>query len=76
MRGRHSSAILGMMDVEETVADTLEEYVSLATRLGLDADLRTNIAEKICDNRHLIYEDHVCIKGLEDFIEQAVNEAA
>ena len=33
MRGRHSAAILTMMDLTETIASTLDEYVTLAVRL-------------------------------------------
>jgi predicted O-linked N-acetylglucosamine transferase (SPINDLY family) len=34
MRGRHSAAILRMMDVRDTVASSVDDYVAIATRLG------------------------------------------
>jgi predicted O-linked N-acetylglucosamine transferase (SPINDLY family) len=34
MRGRHSAAILRMIDVTDTIAATVDDYVAIATRLG------------------------------------------
>ncbi len=72
MRQRHCSGILKMMDVTETIVDTINEYVALAVRLGQDSDYRRQISEKIAANRHRIYKDRTCIKSLEDFLEKAV----
>jgi protein O-GlcNAc transferase len=74
MRGRHSSAILIMMGVAETIASSLNEYVALAVRLGLDSDWRKQISDKITANKHLIYRDRTCIDGLENFLENAVKD--
>jgi protein O-GlcNAc transferase len=40
MRGRHSSAILSRIGVGETVADSIDEYVSIATRLATNLEKR------------------------------------
>ena len=69
MRGRHSSAILTMMGVTETIASTIDEYIKLAVRLGLDPDWRKQISSKIAANKHLIYRDRTCIDALERFLE-------
>jgi predicted O-linked N-acetylglucosamine transferase (SPINDLY family) len=74
MRGRHSSAILTMMGVTETIASSLDEYVALAVRLGLDSDWRKQISEKIAKNKHLIYSDRTCVDALEKFLENVVRE--
>ncbi len=74
MRGRHSFAILTMMGVTETIASTLDNYITLAVKLGNDSEWRQQISEKIASRKHLIYRDGVCIKALEDFLEKAVNE--
>jgi protein O-GlcNAc transferase len=73
MRGRHSSAILTMMEVTETIASSLDTYVELAVRLGLDAEWRHLISRKISNNKHLIYRDKTCIAALEGFLEKVVN---
>ncbi|MDQ7787558.1 MAG: tetratricopeptide repeat protein [Thermodesulfovibrionales bacterium] len=74
MRGRHAFAILTMMDVTETIVNALDEYISLAVRLGQDAELRTYISEKISRNKHRIYNDNTCIRALEEFLEAMVKE--
>jgi protein O-GlcNAc transferase len=74
MRGRHTSAILTMIGVTETIASTQDEYIELAVRLGGDSEWRKQISDKIADNKHHIYRDMKCITALEVFIEKAVKE--
>ncbi len=69
MRGRHSSAILTMMGVTDTVAETIDDYVAIATRLALDPAWRAGIARLMKENRHRVYRDRECITALEDFLE-------
>jgi predicted O-linked N-acetylglucosamine transferase (SPINDLY family) len=37
MLGRHGSVILTMVEMPETIASAVDEYVEMAVRLGLDA---------------------------------------
>jgi len=74
MRGRHSTAILTMMGLKETIAATLDEYIELAVKLGQDTEWRRLISEKIERNKHMVYKDKTCIKALEDFLVNAVIE--
>jgi protein O-GlcNAc transferase len=72
MRGRHTSAILTMMGLKETIASSTKEYVELAVRLGKDTGYRSYISENISRNKQRIYNDKVCITALEDFLVKAV----
>ena len=72
MRGRESAAILTMMGMEETIADSLDDYVALAIKLGLDAEMRRLISEKIAGKKHKVYRDRACITALQAFLENAV----
>jgi protein O-GlcNAc transferase len=74
MRSRHSAAILTMMEITDTIAATLDDYIDLAIHLGKDAELRRNISEKIEANKYKIYHDKACIHALEDFLEKVVNK--
>ena len=74
MRGRHSAAILTMMGMRETVASTIDEYIALAVKLGLDSEWRRQMSEKIADSKDLIYNDRSCITALENFLEKAAND--
>lgn len=69
MRGRHTAALFEMMRVTETVARTIEDYVSIAVRLGRDAAWRGAVSRKIAENKHRIYRDRTCIAALEDFLD-------
>jgi protein O-GlcNAc transferase len=73
MRGRQSQAILTMMGVTETIGVTVDEYVSLALRLGSDSNWRHQLTQKIAENKWKLYRDMTCIRGLEAFIEEAVS---
>ena len=75
MRGRHTHAILKMMDLCDTEGRNMSEYVTIAARLAKEPDWRKKISEKIERNRHLAYRDMECIRGLEDFIRQSVARA-
>jgi protein O-GlcNAc transferase len=57
--------------VTETTASTVEEYVSLAVRLGKDVHAREEISRKIALNKRKVYRDRNCIVALEDFLEKA-----
>jgi protein O-GlcNAc transferase len=71
MRGRHTAAILDMMDVSETTAQTIDEYVSIAGLLGRDMGRRSEVAAKIAANKQRVYRDRECITALEDFLDEA-----
>lgn len=72
MRGRHSTAILERMDVTDTIAESLDEYVLIGVRLGRDAGWRTDVRQRIAERKHRVYRDKDCIAALEDFLESAV----
>ncbi|AFY73828.1 putative O-linked N-acetylglucosamine transferase, SPINDLY family [Synechococcus sp. PCC 7502] len=67
MRGRHSYAMLQMLEVTETIASSESEYIDIAVKLGLDHPWRASIVEKIKNNSDRLYNDQVCIKALEKF---------
>ena len=75
MRGRQSYAILKGIGITETIATSVDEYVSLAVRLGNDSKWRIQIAEQIKTRKKLVYEDKRCIQGLENFLSLAVKNS-
>jgi len=74
MRGRHSYAILKMLGVTETIAESADEYIEIAANLGLDSELRKNIKEKISNCHNNICNDTSCVKELEKFYVKALKE--
>lgn len=74
MRGRHTCAILKFMGLEDTIAHSIEEYVDIAVKLGKYKDFRRYISKKISLNKHKLFYDTACIKGLEDFFIETIVE--
>jgi predicted O-linked N-acetylglucosamine transferase (SPINDLY family) len=72
MRGRHSMAILRMMGVTETIAETIDDYVSIAVHLAQDVSWRQTVRARISANKHRIYRDRACISALERFLNDVV----
>ncbi len=75
MRGRHTAAILDMMEVRETTARTVDEYVSIAGLLGRDIARRIELSAQIANKKHRVYQDRLCIAALEEFLERAVRNS-
>ena len=76
MRGRHTAAILDMMDVRDTTARTVDEYVAIAALLGRDPAKRTELSARIAGSKHRVYRDSACITALEAFLDRAVRDGA
>jgi protein O-GlcNAc transferase len=68
MRGRHTAAILTMMSVAETIAQTVDDYVSIAIRLALDAEWRVAVRRRINENKYRIYRDRSSVAALGEFL--------
>jgi predicted O-linked N-acetylglucosamine transferase (SPINDLY family) len=68
MRGRHSAAMLEMMGVTATIAETIDAYVALAAGLGRNPAWRAEVRDKIAAAKHAICRDRACITALEDFL--------
>jgi protein O-GlcNAc transferase len=68
MRGRHSAAILRMMNITETITHDVDEYISKAIRLAQNLDERAALSRKISVNKHLVYRDRECVAALEEFL--------
>ena len=64
MRARHSAAILDMMGLGETIADTVEDFVAIAIRMGRDAEYRRFLRERIGQTKSAIYADKEAVLGL------------
>ena len=72
MRGRHTAAILDMMDVRGTTARTIDEYVSIAGFLGRTTAKRTELSAEIAKKKHGVYRDRASIAALEAFLDRAI----
>jgi predicted O-linked N-acetylglucosamine transferase (SPINDLY family) len=76
MRGRHTAAILEMMDVRGTTARTIDEYVSIATSLGRNKARRLELSAEIAQKKLRLYRDRDCIEALQAFLERVVRSSS
>ena len=74
MRARQSYGMLHMIGVTETIAETEAEYIEIAVRLGLDHKWRQAVRGKMAANKHRLFNDRECIKGLETFFYEAIQQ--
>jgi predicted O-linked N-acetylglucosamine transferase (SPINDLY family) len=68
LRGRLASGILKRMGLQELVAPSEEEYISLAVKLIRDGEYRERIRKRIEAERHILFEDIAPIRALESFL--------
>lgn len=73
LRGRLASGILKRMGLQELVAGSEEDYVALAVKLIRDGEYRERTRMRIEAERHLLFEDIVPIRALENFLAKVAN---
>lgn len=73
LRGRQSYGMLKIMGVTETIATNEQEYIEIATCLGLDKTWRAAIREKIALNYYKLVDDLSCVEYLESFYQTVVD---
>ena len=71
MRGRLASGILKRIGLDELVAGSDEDYVSLAIRLLADSGFRERVRSRMQSGRQALFEDTAPIRALEDFLVRA-----
>ncbi len=72
MRGRHTAAILRRIGCEATIAGSLDEYVAIAARLGLDPAWRTQMRQAVAVGKEAAFQDTAYMRALEAFMVDAV----
>lgn len=72
MRGRLACGVLKAMGITETIATSVDEYVDIAIRLGLDQNWRSVLKNKIKLRSGELFNDTSCVTFLEDFFLEMV----
>ncbi|UKO98158.1 O-linked N-acetylglucosamine transferase, SPINDLY family protein [Nostoc sp. UHCC 0870] len=75
MRGRHSDSFLKMLGVTDTIAQNEAEYIDIAVKLGQNPAWRRKISEKMGQRHDKLFDDKVCVAGLEAFYKEVVEKA-
>ena len=74
MRSRVAYACYQQMDFTDCVAESPEQYIKIAVKLGTDKKYRQTIQQKIADNRSILYENMTAVQEIEDFLISAFAE--
>jgi predicted O-linked N-acetylglucosamine transferase (SPINDLY family) len=57
MRGRQTMAMLKLLGVEELIAQSPEDYLAIARKLGTDRQYRDQVSQRILANRARLFDD-------------------
>jgi predicted O-linked N-acetylglucosamine transferase (SPINDLY family) len=68
MRGRLGSGILKRMGMPELVASNDDEHIELVVKLVQDSAFRRATRERILSSRHVLFDDVVPVRALEEFL--------
>lgn len=71
-RGRHTAGMYRAMGIADAVANTPEEYVALAHRLGTNLEARQALSQRIKDNNGCLFENPHVVREFERFFEFAL----
>jgi predicted O-linked N-acetylglucosamine transferase (SPINDLY family) len=74
LRGRLSYALYRQMGVSTCIATDLQDYVAIATRLGMDPAARSAAVAAIDETRGAVFEDERIVAELESWFISTVEE--
>jgi protein O-GlcNAc transferase len=70
LRGRLASGILRRLGLTELIAQTADEYVSVAVKLARDVNLQQRFRAEIAQRSAVLYDDLPSIRHLENVLEE------
>ncbi len=73
MRGRHTTAMLTMMGLEQCIAADARSYVSMAAALA-EPLARSRLSDLVSERKSRLYGDLEPIRALEAFLERSVED--
>lgn len=73
LRGRHTYAMLKIMNINETIALSKKNYVDIAVSLGKDKKFRKKIINQIKTSKDKIFSDKSSVNFIDNFIRKKFN---
>lgn len=68
LRGRYTAALYQLMNIEEPVVYSGEEYVSRAVQFAKDCDFQRHVLERVAERSDSIFGDMCHVNALSEFI--------
>lgn len=75
MRGRQTMAMLTLLDVEELIAKSAEDYLAIAQKLAIDKHYRDQVSTRIRANRARLFDDPAPPRVLGQILERLAWES-
>ncbi|MEP3113086.1 hypothetical protein [Nisaea sp.] len=73
MRGRHTMAMLKLMEIDDLIAVDEADYVRIAVRMGSDVELRTALRERVLERRDRLYKDTEAVRAFEETVRREIS---
>lgn len=73
MRGRLGFAMLKMIEIDDLIANSPDEFIELSSKLGTDKDMRSTISARIKAQKHKLFNDMACVEHLDKFFKSEVS---
>ena len=74
MRGRHTHAMFRMMELDQYVATSIEDFIYKAVEFGANHEARRQFETDVTSRKHLLYEDRTFITGFDHFLKSAAKK--
>lgn len=68
MRGRHTFAMLRIMELTELIAEDADDYVRIAIQLARSADFRAEMRGRIAERKHRLFDDRRVVDAFGRFV--------
>jgi glycosyltransferase involved in cell wall biosynthesis len=76
MRGRQTAGMLRLLNVDELITSSFDEYVELSARLCSDKERRDELRQRLRARAGILFDANEVIPALESFFERVTNEVA
>jgi predicted O-linked N-acetylglucosamine transferase (SPINDLY family) len=73
MRGRHTFAMMRILEIKEAIAGNEEEYIQTAIRMAKDKEFYFEIKKRMDLNKNKLFNDVDAVKALETFFRSLVS---
>jgi predicted O-linked N-acetylglucosamine transferase (SPINDLY family) len=69
LKGRLTYAMYKLMNIHDCVAESIQQYVDIAVKLGTDEAFNASVREKIRAASGVLYENDAAVREVEKFLE-------
>jgi protein O-GlcNAc transferase len=71
LKGRFTAAMYRAMEIDECLAENVENHIAIATSLGTNAEQRRRVRDRILGRSSVLYENSGGVRDLESFLKSS-----